>query len=93
MVGCSKCGQTWERDPALEVACPKCQAKVGAACVAKRPSEHRLSAAFAGLTTGVHAERDLLAMREVPGYGRCPKASMGPRAASAGADGTLTLNL
>lgn len=92
MVQCSNCGQQWARDPALEVACPKCRAAIGSQCVALRPSGYRHSAAFARIENGVHDERDLLAMEEVPGYGRCPKAStMGPRAARA--DGTLTLNL
>ncbi len=35
-VSCSNCGQTWERDPALEVSCPVCYVDVGERC--KRPS-------------------------------------------------------
>ncbi len=50
-VSCLNCGETWERDPALEVACPTCQSPIGVQC--KRPSEH-------GCT--IHASRDQLAM-------------------------------
>ena len=35
---CSNCGETWPRDPALEVACPTCHARVGVKC--RRPSGH-----------------------------------------------------
>lgn len=35
---CSRCGQTWPRDPRLEVECPECHAPVGSRC--KRPSGH-----------------------------------------------------
>jgi hypothetical protein len=35
---CSLCGETWPRDPRLEVACPSCQRPVGQRCV--RPSGH-----------------------------------------------------
>lgn len=66
MVRCNSCGQTWRRDPALEVPCPTCSAGVGRKC--RRPSGHE---AWGG---GVHADRDLLAMEFVPGYGRCPNA-------------------
>ncbi len=37
-VSCARCGQTWEKNPILEVECPVCQAKPGQKC--KRPSEH-----------------------------------------------------
>lgn len=37
-VTCSRCGQSWPRDPALEVACPECLAPVGVRC--RRPSGH-----------------------------------------------------
>lgn len=70
MVRCHACGQTWPRDPALEVPCPTCRAGVGRKC--RRPSGHEAWG-------GVHAERDLLAMEFVPGYGRCPAAE--PKAA------------
>ena len=54
MIECSRCGQKWPRDPALEVVCPTCNAKVGIKC--KRPSEHIV---FGGQP---HASRDRLAM-------------------------------
>lgn len=66
MVQCHNCGQTWPRDPALEVACPECLAPIGRKC--KRPSGH-------GVWGGqFHAARDELAMKSVPGYGKCPAA-------------------
>lgn len=37
-VMCGICGQTWARDPALEVPCPQCHAPVGVKC--RRPSGH-----------------------------------------------------
>jgi hypothetical protein len=49
---CNRCGETWPRDPALEVVCPVCHAGVGKPCM--RPSEHK---AFR-----LHAERDVAAM-------------------------------
>lgn len=57
-VVCSACGQEWPRDPALEVACPKCAAKVGHYCRRKRPSGH--DATFEKQL--IHPERDQLAM-------------------------------
>ncbi len=62
-VQCSTCGQHWERDPALEVACPSCGADVGSQC--RRPSGHPCA---------VHAGRDKRALREVAGYEQCPGA-------------------
>jgi hypothetical protein len=38
-VSCHACGQEWARDPALEVACAQCHAKVGTWC--KNPSGHK----------------------------------------------------
>lgn len=38
MVSCKHCGQTWPRDPRLEVACPDCLADIGVRC--RRPSGH-----------------------------------------------------
>lgn len=63
-VSCSRCGQRWAMDPALMVACPTCQAPIGSRC--KRPSGHVIPGG------GIHADRDLLAMKIIPGYGRCP---------------------
>lgn len=60
-VSCSRCGQEWARDPALEVACPSCQAGVGSPC--RRPSEHPCD---------FHAGRDRLALETVEGYKACP---------------------
>jgi predicted RNA-binding Zn-ribbon protein involved in translation (DUF1610 family) len=50
-VKCNRCGQSWPRDPALEVECPTCGAGIGHQC--KRPSGHRAS---------FHGARDLKAM-------------------------------
>ncbi len=72
-VSCSNCGQVWPRDPALEVDCPKCGAKVGNKCTTNRPSEHKLNMKFTGAKE-IHDERDLLAMKVVPGYDKCPKS-------------------
>ena len=38
-ITCQLCGEQWDKDPALEVPCPVCPAKVGQWC--RRPSEHR----------------------------------------------------
>ena len=38
-VFCHDCGEEWARDPALEVACPACHARVGVWC--KNPSGHK----------------------------------------------------
>jgi predicted RNA-binding Zn-ribbon protein involved in translation (DUF1610 family) len=51
---CKNCDQEWERDPALEVACPSCAAEVGQRC--QRPSGHRCR---------IHAARDRRALEEV----------------------------
>jgi hypothetical protein len=56
------CGRTWERDPALEVACPVCAAAIGQPCPRSRPSGHSAWGDWA------HNERDLLAMATVAGY-------------------------
>jgi len=61
-VTCKACGQTWSRDPALEVECPACSAKVGQKC--RRPSGHGCD---------IHSARDQCAMDE--GFlQRCPAA-------------------
>lgn len=74
-VTCNNCGHTWPRDPALEVPCPVCNAKIGCKCTINRPSEHKLNPNFVldkNMPGGFHPERDLLAMEKVPGYGKCP---------------------
>lgn len=38
-VSCNLCGQTWPRDPRLEVPCPECRAPIGRRC--HRPSGHQ----------------------------------------------------
>ena len=60
-VTCRNCGQEWERDPAVEVACPTCTAEVGQNC--QRPSGHPCR---------IHAERDRRALEEVCDYSVCP---------------------
>lgn len=50
-VTCRRCGDSWDRDPALAVACPKCRAMAGMGC--QRPSGHGCA---------VHVERDALAV-------------------------------
>jgi len=62
-VQCSRCGQEWERDPALEVKCPTCQAPVGIRC--RRPSGH---------SCDIHASRDLAAM-EAGFLEKCPASA------------------
>jgi hypothetical protein len=37
---CARCGETWDRDPRLEVECPECKAGVGQVC--RRPSGHNV---------------------------------------------------
>ena len=69
-VSCSACGQEWPRDPALEVACPKCEAKVGHYCRVRRPSGH--TANF-GNKTLIHPARDQFAM-DMGLLQRCPAA-------------------
>jgi predicted RNA-binding Zn-ribbon protein involved in translation (DUF1610 family) len=64
IVQCTSCGQTWQRDPILEVACPTCHVHIGRRC--KRPSGHQAS--------DYHIARNLLAIKHVPGYGHCPAA-------------------
>ena len=55
VVTCSRCGQEWPRDPALEVSCPVCRAPVGQRC--RRPSGHGV------FGRGLHVARDEAAMR------------------------------
>lgn len=51
-VTCALCGQSWPRDPALEVPCPTCHARVGVWC--KSPSGHK--------AMNLHAARDRAAI-------------------------------
>ncbi len=71
---CNVCGETWPRDPALEVACPVCKVRVGAWC--KNPSGHK--------AMRLHAERDGAALaagklRVCPGPPAGAAAGRGPR--------------
>ncbi|MBU0493809.1 MAG: hypothetical protein KKB13_18330 [Chloroflexi bacterium] len=54
MVQCRNCGQTWPRDPALEVPGPDCGAGVGQSC--RRP------AGYSGPFVGLHRARDQAAL-------------------------------
>lgn len=60
---CHACGETWPRDPALEIECPDCRAPIGSPC--KRPSGHRASR--------LHNARDAAAMAAGI-IGRCSAA-------------------
>jgi len=62
---CSNCGQEWDRDPAIEVPCPTCDAAVGEKC--SRPSDH------SGSFVHPHVTRDDLAMESIASYGMCPE--------------------
>lgn len=53
IVACKACGAEWPSDPALQVACPKCQARSGERCTGCRPHGY-----------SCHIGRDLRAMRE-----------------------------
>ena len=57
-VSCSACGQGWERDPALEVKCPTCIARIGTYCSEQRPSGYRIRFG----STLIHPARDQQAM-------------------------------
>ncbi len=59
-IECSNCETEYDRDPALEVACPQCKADVGQRC--RRPSGH---------TCSIHVGRDKKALREIDWYERC----------------------
>ena len=73
-VSCNLCGKTWDRDPVLEVECPVCGAEPGEECSHLSPSGHDKSAAFQGLPSYGHDERDLEADRQ-GAYGDCPVGS------------------
>lgn len=53
-VKCLACGEEWPRDPALEVECPACKAKVGVWC--KSPSGHKAMQLHAGRIERAFAE-------------------------------------
>lgn len=53
-ISCTNCGTEWERDPALEVACPSCAAEVGQRC--RRPSGHPVN--MGTQLRGIHAARE-----------------------------------
>lgn len=57
-VACSKCGDEWSRDPALEIVCPTCNSQIGYYCGHKRPSGHKVRFG----STLIHPARDQLAM-------------------------------
>lgn len=73
---CRNCGKEWDRDPALEVACPSCPAEVGQKC--ERPSEHKCR---------IHTKRDQRALEEVCGYSKCPAADAPGRPAAGSGSG------
>lgn len=70
------CGREWPRDPVLEVACPICRAQPGSPCVARRPSGHVHTGAYAGLPPWGHDERDLAALA-AGAFGQCPLGRCG----------------
>jgi len=63
------CPKSFERDPALEVACPECDAEPGTLC--RRPSGHVVWNTEWDLPRGIHPERDVEALRQGI-YGECP---------------------
>jgi hypothetical protein len=68
-VSCSACGQEWDRDPALEVTCPTCNARIGTYCSEQRPSGYRIRFG----STLIHPARDQAAM-DFGLLQRCPAA-------------------
>lgn len=60
---CLRCGQTWPREPALEVPCPTCFVPVGQNC--RRPSGHPIPG------DRIHHDRDRAAM-DAGLLQRCP---------------------
>lgn len=75
---CKRCGETWPRDPALEVPCPQCQAPVGVKC--RRPSGHPCE---------LHHGRDQRAMDE--GFLRPCRADQASNQAAGQTQGELAL--
>lgn len=70
------CPKTFERDPALEVSCPNCDAEPGDLC--RRPSGHVVWNTEWNLPKGIHPTRDIEALRqrayEDCPLGRCPES-------------------
>lgn len=62
------CDRSWPRDPALEVPCPTCGARIGQRC--RRPSGHRV---YGGEP---HDARDIAA-DQAGHYGVCPSGRCG----------------
>jgi hypothetical protein len=63
------CNREWDRDPALEVDCPTCQAEAGTLC--RRPSGHTVWNSDWNLPKGIHPDRDAKALDDGC-YGECP---------------------
>ncbi len=61
-LSCNRCGETWERHPALVVGCPTCGVAAGVKC--RRPSGHPCD-------THVDREQDAL---DAGLMTRCPAA-------------------
>ena len=57
---CQGCGDSWDYDPRLVVACPTCPAQAGRPC--QRPSGHGMGTAF----MPPHAKRRKLAFEVKP---------------------------
>lgn len=72
------CGKRWEREPALEVACPvaACRAEPGQKCRHVSPSGHVKSLGFSHLQPWGHDARE--AQAELSGaFGVCPLGRCG----------------
>jgi hypothetical protein len=70
---CRRCGQTWPRDPRLEVDCPRCGAAAGTSC--RRPSGHAAAE--------IHVEREQLAVDRGVLSAPCPASvALVPEAAA-----------
>ncbi|MBO3273104.1 zinc finger domain-containing protein [Hymenobacter defluvii] len=67
---CNHCGETWDKHPATQVACPDCKAKVGSPCV--RPSGHTL------MYGEVHIAREQVAVDTGLLSKTCPNAPRPP---------------
>lgn len=81
---CSRCGEEWARDPALEVPCPTCSAPIGLNC--KRPSGHGVWG------DQPHAARDEAAMKAGL-LRRCSAAGLQPKAEAEKEEPASQMNL